>query len=79
MKRLSFAFLGMLATGILVFNLSLKNDSNASNGVTLSNIQALQASAGETAKCDGSTSETCTITLGNVTATGTGKAVYTNN
>lgn len=79
MKRLSFAFLGMLATGMLVFNLSLKNDSVNPASPTLSNIQALQASAGESAKCDGSTSQSCTITVGDVTATGTGKAVYTNN
>lgn len=76
MKHLFFASLSLIAIGLIAFNLSVKNDSIAPNGVELSNIQTLQASAAESARCDGSSTATCTIELGGMKGTGTGKAVY---
>lgn len=73
MKKVFFSFLVIFALGLIVLNFSLKSDATATNGFSLSNIHALQASAGE-AWCDGSSSSTCTITVqGVLVAQGTGQ------
>jgi len=78
MKKVFFSFLALFALGLIVLNFSLKREANGSNGFALSNIHALQASAGE-AWCDGSSSTTCTITVkGVLVAQGTGQPHITN-
>lgn len=77
MKKVFFPSLGVFAAGLIILNFSLKSDVTASN-ISLSNIHALQASAGE-AWCDGSSSTTCTITVKDVlVAQGTGQPHITN-
>jgi hypothetical protein len=72
MKKVFFSFLAILGLCLFVFNLTLKSSATASNEVKLSNIHALQASAGE-AWCDGSSTSVCTIEVGGVKGTGTGQ------
>jgi hypothetical protein len=63
------------AAFLLVFNISTNASGNTGTESTLSNIQALQASATEYT-CDASTTTACSITVNGVTLSGSGAAVY---
>ncbi len=71
MKTASKILLGAFVVGVMGFNLTLKGEKTNSSDVTLSNIQALQASAVE-CKCDATNTNACTIEGG---GTGTGQLI----